>query len=1075
MKKTIRVLIVCILAIFCFLETNAQVTGKVSDATGEGLPGVNIMEKGTTNGTITDFSGNFNLQTINEKPILLFSFIGFENKELACSNGEVLDVVLKEDVALLSEVVAVGYGTQIKREVTSSMSTIKVTEDEGGQSIGNLLQGKASGLQITNTDASPGASMRVTVRGTNSINSGVEPLWVIDGIPVNSDQEDSNIRTPGGSEVYNPLADLNTDDIESIQVLKDAASTSIYGSRGANGVILVTTKQGDLGKTKVSVNIEGGVSEAVNYKTYLNGEKYFEMVDEMHANSGIDDPDFYPGIFDYDNPKYAFYNREYAETVNNDWIDMLLKRGYYHKAYAALSGGAKGTKYFVSFYNKNQEGVMVGDKRNDSGVSLKLNFTYSKKLSGGVNTYLSLADYESAQKGGGVASRTNVGVSNWGGRGGWRALNSTALPVYPIYTPEGDYFDPFGGYAPYVASLRENQLNENKQYSANLNAFLDYKPFKGFKISVKGGINYTNRSQFLYTSEVIRRKSADEPRGSARGVSNKKTYFNKTLNSIFSYEKRVQDMNLNFMAGAEVFEKGVEVAMSDFEDLQSQQISMGDVTAATFLRGSYYHTMNNFLSFFGRFNGSLKNKYLLGFSLRYDGSSVFAPKNRWGGFGSVSGGWIVSDEGFMKELSALNLLKIRASYGSTGNASIPSFMWQNNYQTWPLYGEGTAYIPGNMGTDNLTWERSYTLDAAIDFGVLKNRISGSVGYYRTRTEDMLLNTPIAPSHGIYSRNNGPTALLNVGEMFNQGIELEITSTNINTKNFSWKTSFNIATNKNEVGELADGIKNPLQISYTPAFGSDLALNSVWTGHRLGRFYIAEYAGLDSEGFQTIYEIDQQKFDESGMTVTEKTGNVVRATSENVQKNRIYHEEKTGLPTYFGGISNTFSWKGLTLNIAMSFSGGNYIYDQTVQRNGFVYDGRRVLDADLYGNTWLQGVREDAKYPIQTKNNKDHEGKALSAEHTAYLHKGDYLRLQNVGLSYNFPKSLVNKLKLSNVTIYANVSNLFVWSYFKSFDPEFVNYGDVHAVTADRNLGQGYIKNDPFPKARTYSGGVRVSF
>jgi len=275
--------------------------------------------------------------------------------------------------------------------------------------------------------------------------------------------------------------------------------------------------------------------------------------------------------------------------------------------------------------------------------------------------------------------------------------------------------------------------------------------------------------------------------------------------------------------------------------------------------------------------------------------------------------------------------------------------------------------------------------------------------------------------------------------------------------------------------LADGIKNPLQISYTPAFGSDLALNSVWTGHRLGRFYIAEYAGLDSEGFQTIYEIDQQKFDESGMTVTEKTGNVVRATSENVQKNRIYHEEKTGLPTYFGGISNTFSWKGLTLNIAMSFSGGNYIYDQTVQRNGFVYDGRRVLDADLYGNTWLQGVREDAKYPIQTKNNKDHEGKALSAEHTAYLHKGDYLRLQNVGLSYNFPKSLVNKLKLSNVTIYANVSNLFVWSYFKSFDPEFVNYGDVHAVTADRNLGQGYIKNDPFPKARTYSGGVRVSF
>ncbi|TLX71384.1 SusC/RagA family TonB-linked outer membrane protein [Labilibacter sediminis] len=1077
MKNRLRTLVMFVILFTCYLSSQAQITGKVIDSTGEGLPGVNVAEKGTSNGTITNFSGEFSLKTSNETPVLVFSFIGFELQEIQCKQGDVLNISLKEDVTLLTEVVAVGYGTQIKREVTSAMSTIKdLGEGGGSSSIGELMKGKATGLQITTTDATPGASMRITVRGTNSINSGVEPLWVIDGITVNSNQENSNLRSSGVMDIFNPLADLNPDDIESIQVLKDAASTSIYGSRGANGVILVTTKKGASGKIRTSVNFEAGISEAVNYKTYLNGPQFLEMVDEMYVNSDLTPGTFVPGIFDYKNPKYDFYDRDYVETVDNNWLDMLLQRGHYNKTFVSASGGVGKTNYYLSFYNKNTEGVMVGDTRNDYGFTSNIKMQMNDKVDVGFVSRVTHNKYNSAQKWGGVASRTQTGYQNWGGRAGWKAINRSSLPVYPVYTPDGEYFDPLGGYNPIPASLSDNQDNTTSIYATNVSAFVNYKPLRGLLISAKGGVSYSNKSQYLYISEVIR-SDGESYEGSSRGIQNTTEYFNKTFNTVISYNKRINDFKLDAMLGMETFSKEREIQMADYENLQSQQKSMGNVTAATFLRGNYYTNSDVFLSSFARLNGSYKSKYLFGMTIRYDGSSVFAPKNRWGGFGSVSAGWIISDEDFFKSAEFINLLKLRASYGSTGNASIGSFLWKDTYQTWGLYGSGPAIIPTNLGTSDLTWEKSYTFDVAIDYGMLKNRISGSLGYYRTRTDNMLLNSPIAPSLGIYSNNAGPTAMINVGGMYNKGVEFEISTVNVDNKGFQWKTSFNISTNMNEVGQLAEGIENPLQISYTPPFGygGGVTLNSTWTGERLGRFYIAEYAGLDSEGFQTIYEIDQQKFEESGYTVTEKTGNVIRATQENVLDNRIYQDDKTGLPTFFGGLTNTFSWKGITLNIALSFSGGNYIYDQTVNQNGVVRAGRNTLNDKMYGNTFVKGVREDTEYPIQTLNNKDFDGKVMSLSHSKYLYKGDYLRLQNIGLSYSLPKKLITKTKLKEVRLYGSVSNLYVWSYFKDFDPEFVNYGDIHAVTSDRNLGQGYIQYDPFPKARTVSFGAKVSF
>lgn len=1077
MFKKRLLLLICFVTITTFAQKSGTVTGVVKDKNGIGLPGATVLVKGTNNGTQTDFDGKYSITFKSDKAILTFQYLGFKTVEIECKANSEKNVILKESASLLDEILIIGYGTQIKKKVTSSISTIKSNSiNEGGNnSIGELLQGKASGLQITNTDATPGAPMRITVRGTNSINAGTEPLWIIDGIPVSSNQENSNLRASGVMDVNNPLANINSDDIETIQILKDAASTSIYGSRGANGVILVTTKSGEIGEIKVNFNVEAGVSKAVNYKTYVNGSQYFEMVEEARQNSGLSAGSFFPSFFEYNNPKYSFFDRSYAETVNTNWLNEVLKPGFYTKYSGSISGGTAGARYFISIFNNNTEGVMVGDNRTDTGISANLNLKLSDKFDLGLNTNFSKSDFQYAQKWGGAANRTNVGIQNWGGRAGWRGINRGSLPVYPIYTPDGDFFDPWGGLNAYPASLPDNQLNDNEQYSARVITSLTYRPIKDLTFDLKAGLTYRTRNQLLFISELIRRKSPDENRGSSRGLSNRDSFTNFTFNGVVNYTKKIKDFDLNFMAGTESYKRKNEVEMGDYEDLQSQQISIGDATSATFLRAEYYKTTDVFASFFGRINGSFKNKYLFGVTLRADGSSVFAPKSRWGNFGSISGGWIISDESFMEKQTLFNLLKLRTSYGSTGNADIPSFKWRNNFQTWAEYGTAPALVPSNIGTDNLTWEKSYTTDVAIDFGLLSNRISGSLGYFHMQTKAMLLEAPIAPSNGIYSQNNGPTALLNVGSMTNRGVEFEISSTNVKTKNFTWKTDFNISTIKNEVGQLAKGVETPLQLNYTPPYGSDLAINSVWTGSRLGRFYIAEYAGLDSEGYQTIYEIDQDKFVDSGFTITEKTGNIVRATVENVQRNRVYHDEKSGLPTFFGGMTNSFSYKNFSLNIIVNFSGGNYIYDQTVNQNGFVNGGRNVINSKVYNNTWLSGVREDARYPIQTWNNLDNQGSALSTEHTAYLYKGDYLRVQNIQLSYKVPKKITKKLNLNYINFYANVTNAFLLSYFKDFDPEFVNYGNIHAANTERNLGQGYIRYDPFPKARTISFGTRISF
>tara|TARA_R110001606_G_scaffold399261_1_gene582848 strand:- start:11535 stop:14705 length:3171 start_codon:yes stop_codon:yes gene_type:complete len=1053
-----------------------QTKGVVKDRTGVTLPGVSVIEKGTNNGASTDFDGKFNIVLKKQEAILVFSYLGFKTKEIPVKKNGNVEVVLEEDVAKLDEVVVVGYGTQIKREVTSSMSTIKDLNEGGNtSSIGELLQGKSTGLQISTTDASPGAAMRVTVRGTNSITSGTEPLWIIDGIAVNSEQSANGLTVDGTSEMSNPLADINPDEIESIQVLKDAASTSIYGSRGANGVILVTTKQGKIGKPRVNVSFESGLSEAVNYKKYVNTSQYFELIDE----AGVD---FNPSIFD--ETKFSL-TRAQAEQINNNWLeDYLLRTGEYRTINTSISGGSESTKYFISLFNKNTTGVLVGDERDDYAFAANFNVKLSNKLEFGINSRISYSDSQKAQKGGGPGS-SKTGVANWGGRGGMRSASSVAMPFYPVYADADEtvFFDPQGGRSLYPSSLSKYQSNTTKGYGLRLIGTINYKIAKALTLNAKAGISFSLTDNFYYIDGTIRAKERVENiKNSSRAYQSTSTSMNNTFNATLNYNKRFNDFKLNVLLGTESFTKTRKYEMADFEDLTSQQqsiaaINSSEISSGGFLRANYYEKSDLFASFFGRVNTTFKNKYLFGLTVRYDGSSVFAPKNRWGGFGSVSGGWIISDEEFMKEQDLFNLLKLRASYGSAGNASIDSFKWLNTFNgNFSDYGVSKTLIPDNIGTDNLTWEKSYTTDVAIDYGILNNRISGSIGYFQTNTKDMLLDVPIVLSSGIYTNQPAPTALINIGEMSNKGLEFEVSSTNIRTKNFSWKTSFNISTIKNEVGELASQIKTPLQIAYAPSFiGTSSAINSIWTGERLGRFYVAEYAGLDSEGYQTIYEIDQEKFIASGSKITEKTGNVIRATQQNTLKNKVYQNNKTGLPTYFGGLSNTFTYKGFSLSSLFNFSGGNYIYNQTGLRNGAVNTGANVIDADLYGNTWVKGVRENTKYPIQVEGNRDPDGNILSYEHTGNLHKGDFVRLQNIRLAYKFPKKVLDKLSVDRFEIYTNVSNVFVWSKFKAFDPEFVNFGDIHAINSDRNLGQGYINRDPLPKARTISIGSRIRF
>lgn len=1048
------------------------VSGRVTSAEdGQPLPGVTVLVKGTTVGTATDINGAYSLNA-PEEGTLVFSFIGFQNQEVQIAGRTTIDIVLLTDIEQLQEIVVVGYGTQKRRDVIGSVASIKSAEltQMPVPSLDAGLQGLAAGVQAVGTGGTPGAPVRVLVRGTNSISSGTDPLYIVDGMPIYAGL--NNLERSVSTTPQSPLATINPNDIESIEVLKDAAATAIYGSRGSNGVIIITTKRGKEGKGTVDVNYSTGVSNL--YRTaddigFANSREWFQLMDQARANSGLSpfDPNINIGLF-VDNPKSRLTRQE-AENTQTDWFNEIMRSGSFQDLNVSASQGSGKTSYFLSANYRDDQGVLKNNRFQRMSARANLDFSPVNNLRAGTRLNFAYTKNNRVKSDGGGGLQASSG----GNAGGWAQANRNALPWYRVYDPDnrGGYWNPLSGNN-LLANIDTDHLrDEVEQYRALGNFFAEYSlPWiKGLSIRSEFSLDYIQNNSIFWVSGVLRELgnyATDQSVTSNNYNYNAyatyaRTFGQHSVSAVFGTESQRTRMYRRFGEGDRLISAYQQLGSPD-----NRMNMFAGLSSERYLR-----------AYFGRADYKFKDRYLVGLSLRSDGVSVFAPENRWGTFTALSAGWIISDEPFFS-VPQVSLLKLRGSFGQTGNQNIPPnldvtlFHNDRRYGVMELIGGGTSVR--NIGNRNLRWETTNSYDVGVDFGLLRDRISGSFAYYLQDVNDMLLQVPVPFSTGL---DGSSSIWANAGQLINKGIEFSVNSVNVSTDHFRWTTSFNLTTNRNEVVGLNPDVDSRGQGIIT---GNTITKK----GGRLGAYFLAEYAGIDPErGVEMIHEIDRARFLQTGETV--KTGRLIPATQSNVRDHRII-SDRSGLPTYFGGITNTFNYKGFDLSILVSFMGGNYIYDYAQHRASYAQRGQQVLRSDLIGNTWTPENR-NAQYPqLRWDSSYPWDWNATTGEwregvgnynhetifHDRFLQKVNFVRLRNIQLGYNLPSDLVSRLKMQSIRAYVTATNLLTFTPYEGWDPEvIVTTGSAQAV----NLAPGIINAPPLPHLRTFTVGVNVQF
>ncbi|WP_158857122.1 SusC/RagA family TonB-linked outer membrane protein [Lunatibacter salilacus] len=1052
-------------------QAAVTVNGTVVDENGVPMPGVTILIEGTSTGTVTDIEGKYVIE-VEEGAVLVFSFIGYENQIRLIGSSNVIDVRMVEDASSLEEVVVIGYGTKKKRDVLGSVASVsgaEITQLPFG-SLDASLQGLAPGVQAVGSGGTPGAPVRVLVRGTNSISSGTDPLYIVDGMPIFSGitgLERSQNTTP-----QSPLSTINPNDIESIEVLKDAAATAIYGSRGSNGVIIITTKSGKSGVGSTDVNYSTGVSDL--YRTaddigFATTAQWFSIMDQARSNSGLSpyDPNFNINLF-IDNPK-ANMTRQEAESTQTNWFDHILRTGSFQDLNLSTSSGSEKSSYFLSVNYRDDKGVLENNRLQRFSTRANLDFTPANNLKAGARLNFTYTKNNRVKSGGG-----GLGGDTGGTAGGWVQANYNTLPWYKVENPDhpSGYWNPRSG-TNLVANINPDLfLDQVDQYRVLGNVFLDYSlPWvPGLSLRSELSVDFIQNNSVFWVSNTLRElgTSATDQAVTSNNFnynlygSYAKSWGQHDVSAVFGTESQSTSFYRRFMFGDQLVGTYQQLGSPD------NRIDMfSGVEGERYLR-----------AYFGRADYKFKDKYLLGVSLRNDASSVFTPENRWGTFTALSAGWIISDEAFF-DGGEFSLLKLRGSFGQTGNQNIPGNLDITRYNANRRYGVPELIGGGSsiqaIGNRNLVWETTNSYDVGIDYGLLSDRISGSIAYYVQDVKDMLLQVPIPLSTGL---DGGSSIWANAGQLINKGWEFSITSVNIDKNNFKWTTNFNFTTNTNKVVGLNPDVD---------ATGQGIIAGQTITrkNGRLGAYFLAEFAGIDAErGVEMIHEIDRAKFLETGETV--KTGRLIPATQPNVRDHRIVNEDKTGLPTYFGGLTNSFNYKSFDLSIFLTFMGGNHIYDYAEHRGSYAQRGQFMLRSAIIGNTWTPENR-DAEYPqLRWDSSYPWDWNAASGEwvqgvgnynnesiyHDRFLKRADFMRVRNIQIGYNLPLELMSRLKIQGIRIFASGTNLFTFTDFNGWDPEVIN---ITGGAQSNNLAPGIISNPILPNLRTYSCGINVKF
>lgn len=995
-------------------QQSLKVSGKVTDSSGQPLPGVTIAIKGTTKGTISDAEGSYSISNVPSNGILVFSFVGMKAQEIPVMGKTSINVVMTEETVGIQEVVAVGYGTQKRKDVTGSISSVsqETLESRAISTIQQGLQGLAPGINISQRNAAPGELSAISIRGVGSLTTGYEPLWVIDGIP--TDQRNA--------------ASINPADVESIDILKDASSTAIYGSRGANGVIIITTKKPKLGKALVNVNISSGVSyvpESFRMEV-LNAEEYVQYMTESYANRGVTLP---AEIADWDG------------VTDTDWQDLIYKVTAFQNYSISVSGGNEKVSYLMSGNYIDQGGVTIGEGYNKYSSRIKLEYRPTEKITIGLNM---APNYSTEEYRGREWDRTPYYP---------HVLAAFMSPTTPVRNPDGSY-------AIGVANLT-NPLEAAEAYNETRQRFrmltdghVSVELFDGltFKTSIATSIAFDKYETYQRPTGINRSRNdlislqISENRSigwlSETTVDYKKVIGKHSFNVLTGYTAQSDKID------------GVSASVSSFDIIGPKTLNFGNSGTLT---ASSARSASSLISYIGRLNYSYNDKYLLTATIRRDGSSRFGVNKRFANFGSAAIGWRISEESFLKDISFLDDAKLRASIGKTGSNSIPDFVAKSSLTSANhAFGinQTIGVINSDSGNINLTWETSDQIDLGLDLTMFNSSINVSVDYYDNTTSGLLLNKPIVLSSGF---PNG--FLTNIGKMRNSGIEASLGIKIINKKDIAWSAGANVTRNYNEVINVGGGTQ--IQKFYG-------VLRHI-PGMEYKQIFGVEAIGIAREG------------DGSGVP----PGDIIfkDVNNDGTIGNFVTVD---GIPlgspnqdwTY--GISSNFRYKNFTLSALLQGQAGAVMMDfNLIQQGNGVRETRNISKEFHFDGRYIDEAHPgDGKTPraggIVTSAGGVGSVCSLGIQST------DYLRIKNLSLAYDVKPSLLKKYGLNSVRIFTSVENLFTFTKFIGGNPDAITRSAgptgpsrLPGVYDDREIGLNLVPSQPLPRIVTL--GLNITF
>lgn len=962
-----------------------RVTGVVKDVMGEPLIGANVVEKGrSTNGVITDFNGKFTLE-VDESASLVVSYIGYLAQDIPTKGKGDFHIILKEDTNTLDEVVVTGYGDFKKATYTGSASVLTTEKLEALPvvSVGQMIESNIPGISVVaGTSSQPGAKTTLRVRGVASMNASTEPLYVLDGVPIPS-YDLSNFTSMSEAGGMGFIETLNPADIESITVLKDAASASLYGAKGANGVVLITTKKGKEGKLRVNMAAKYGITDfAYTYRPLMGGEERRELIHEGLVNFQLD-----KGVSEQEAQQYADANiDQYAKRLPqgySDWESALFKTGYQQDYNLSASAGNQNSSFIGSLGYTKQTGVSLNSEMERFTGRVDASNKY-KKVEFGMNASFSWTKNVHLPEGKFYGSAIYASKVN-------------LTPSTPIYNEDGTYASGYrenNGYNP----ILEAEVND--YYARTVRAMgtakIAYNVWDNLKVSSVFTVDYSLTKDFFFQSPDGRDGATYQGRGRMQ-MTDRIRY---TSQNNLTYSKTFGKHSVSTVTAFEVMKY-------DYEDLYAakktygQDINTSLGNAADPIDADQKLQEDALMSYVASVNYSYDDKYYASFSFRRDGSSRLSPDTRWGNFWSLSASWRLSQERFMQPLkSVLSDLKLRASYGVNGNLPSSYYGYQSTYTTGAFYSGKPSPWESTLGNEELTWEKNYALNLGLDIGLF-SRVNVSLDWYTRTTKDLLMSKQLNSISGFSS------LLTNVGQMRNTGVELEVRSNNIKTKDFSWTTAFNLSHNKNKILKLAD----------LPWFVDGRYVRK--EGYPFNTIYLREYAGVDPETGSALYYDNQQ--DENGNYTKNKV-------TDPGQASPIPLKDIT--PTISGGFMNTFNYKFIDLSFNLSYSFGGYSYDNAsyiLQDDGYSVISNKSTEQR---RRW-QKPGDITDVPRFVYGNK----KGGNYNSSRAIHSTDHIRLKSLILGLNAPKAWLQKLGIGNARIYFSGTNLLTWAAYDQYDPE----------------------------------------